>query len=166
MKTLIVGLGNPILGDDGVGWKVAQEVEKQLGPDSQVEVTCLSLGGISLMEHLIGFERVILVDAFASNENPGSIMVLKLDDIPNYSAFHITSIHDTSLQNAIELGKSMGAFLTDDITVVGIATKKVYDFSETLSPAVADAVPQATQIILDLLKQPVITRKNIEEMMK
>jgi hydrogenase maturation protease len=166
MKTVVVGLGNPILGDDGVGWKVAEDVRKRLGPDSPVEVICLSLGGISLMEHLIGYERAILADAFSSDENTGSIMVLKLDDIPNYSAFHITSVHDTSLRNAIELGRSMGALLTDDITIVGIATKNVYDFSEELSPAVADAVPQATQIVLDLLKQPVITRKTLEEMMR
>jgi hydrogenase maturation protease len=166
MKTVVVGLGNPILGDDGVGWKVAEEVRKRLSPESQVEVICLSLGGISLMEHLIGYDRVILADAFASNENIGAIMVLKLDDIPNYSAFHISSAHDTSLQNAIELGRSMGALLTDDITIVGIATNSIYDFSEELSPPVADAVPQATQIVLDLLKQPVITRKTLEEMMR
>ena len=47
MKTLVVGLGNPILGDDGVGWKVAEEVKKQLSSDSLVDVNCLSLGGIS-----------------------------------------------------------------------------------------------------------------------
>ena len=64
MKTLIVGLGNPILGDDGIGWKVAEEMEKHLTEGAPVEVMCLSLGGISLMEHLIGYDHVILVDAF------------------------------------------------------------------------------------------------------
>ena len=41
MKTLIVGLGNPILGDDGIGWKVAEEVCKNLPKDMPVEVECL-----------------------------------------------------------------------------------------------------------------------------
>ncbi|HMZ07522.1 MAG TPA: hydrogenase maturation protease, partial [Anaerolineales bacterium] len=65
MKTLIVGLGNPILGDDGVGWKVVEEIKKQT-PSSQgdVDVICLSLGGLALMEHLIGYQRAILVDSF------------------------------------------------------------------------------------------------------
>jgi hydrogenase maturation protease len=150
-RMLIVGLGNPILGDDGVGWRVAEEVKKQLPPDLPVDVDCLSLGGISLMERLIGYERAILIDAFALDEPIGSILVLNLSDLPNYSAFHTTSTHDTSLQNAIELGKSMGAQLPDDVTVVGIATKHVYDFGEALSPAVADAVPQAAKFVLDLL---------------
>ncbi len=150
-RMLIIGLGNPILGDDGVGWKVAEEVKRHLTPDLSVDVDCLSMGGISLMEHLIGYDRAILIDAFALDEPVGSILVLKLSDLPNYSAFHTTSTHDTSLQNAIELGRSMGAKLPDDVTVVGIATKHVYDFSETLSPPVAEAVPQAVKFVLDLL---------------
>lgn len=163
MKTLVIGLGNPILGDDGVGWKVAEEVKRQLPSPIQgeeqgmtVDVECLSLGGISLMEHLIGYERAILIDAFALDEPIGSILVLKLSDLPNYSAFHTTNPHDTSLQNAIELGRSMGAQLPDDVTVVGIATKHVYDFSENLSPPIAEAVPQAAHIVLNLLKQTVM----------
>ena len=153
MKTLVIGLGNPILGDDGVGWKVAEEVKRQLSCDAPVDVNCLSLGGISLMEHLIGYDRAILIDAFALEEPIGSILVLKLSDLPNYSAFHTTSTHDTSLQNAIELGRSMGAQLPEDVTVVGIATKHVYDFSEELSPPVAEAVPLATKFVLDMMKQ-------------
>jgi hydrogenase maturation protease len=152
-RMLVVGLGNPILGDDGVGWRVAEAVKKRLTPDLPVDVGFLSLGGLSLMEHLIGYQRAILIDAFALDEPIGSILVLKLSDLPNYSAFHTTSPHNTSVQNAIDLGKSMGAQLPEDVTVVGIATKHVCDFSEVLSPPVADAVPQAAQIILDLVKQ-------------
>jgi len=152
-RMLVVGLGNPILGDDGVGWKVAEELRINLAPDSPVDVECLSLGGISLMEHLIGYERAILVDAFALDGPIGSILVFKLSELPNYSAFHTTSAHDTSLQNAIKLGRSMGAQLPEDITVVGIATRHIYDFSEELSPPVAQAVPQAVRIVQDWLKQ-------------
>jgi len=153
MKTLVVGLGNPTLGDDGVGWKVAEKVCQQLPADGSIVVDCLSLGGISLMEHLIGYDRVILIDAFASDDDVGSIHVMKLKDMPNYSAFHISSMHDTSLRNAIELGRSLGAHLPEDIMVIGITTHRIYDFSEELSPAVADALPQAVKIVLDLLEQ-------------
>lgn len=153
MKSLVVGLGNPILGDDGVGWKVAEQIAKQLTPDQHIDVDCVSLGGISLMEHLIGYDRVVLIDAFSSDAPTGSISVLKLDQLPNYSAFHITSIHDTSLQNAIELGKSMGAHLPDDVTIVGIATKHIYDFSEELSSPVVKVVPCAARLVLDMLNE-------------
>jgi hydrogenase maturation protease len=153
MKTLVVGLGNPILGDDGVGWKVVEEVEKRLAPDSPVDFECLSLGGLGLMERMIGYQRVILVDAFASDNQSGAIMVLKLNDLPNYSAFHTASAHDTSLQNAIALGRTMGAQLPDDVDIVGIATNCIHDFSEELSPSVAEAVQFAAKIVIDLLGQ-------------
>lgn len=162
MKTIVIGLGNPILGDDGVGWKVAAEVKKHLnspsplatlpgGEGKQVDVEFLSLGGISLMEHLIGYERAIIIDALVSGQPNGSVIVSKLSELPDYSALHTTSAHDTSLQNALKLGKSMGANLPDDVIVVGIATSHVYDFSEELSRSVAEAIPQATKIVIDLL---------------
>jgi len=151
MKTLLIGLGNPILGDDGVGWRVVENVKSRLGPDSKVDVDYLSLGGISLMEHLIGYRRAILVDAFISEENIGSVFVYKLDEIPNYSAFHVSSAHDMTLQSAIELGRWMGAVLPNEITVVGIATRRIIDFGEELSPLVEHAIPRATEIVLGLL---------------
>jgi hydrogenase maturation protease len=160
MKTIVIGLGNPILGDDGAGWCVAEKVKSQLnspmspllkGKESDVDVDCLSLGGISLMEHIVGYERAILIDALISDEEPGSILVSKLDDLPDTSAFHMTSIHDMSLQNALKLGKEMGADLPECVTIVGISANHVYDFSEELSRPVSQAISKATQIVIDLL---------------
>ncbi len=182
MKTVVVGLGNPILGDDGIGWKVAEEVKRRLGspspsmgvpdtasglpveeeyPDFQripgegdhhsVEFELLSVGGLRLMEHLIGYERAILIDAIACDREPGSVFASELGEMPDASAFHITSAHDTSLQNALKLGEAMGADLPDQITVVGIAAQRVYDFGEELSPPVAQAVSKAAQIVINLL---------------
>lgn len=110
-----------------------------------------TLGGISLMEHLIGYERAILIDAMASGHVPGSVIISDLMQIPDVSAFHTTSAHDTSLQTALKLGKAVGAALPEQITVVGIATNHVYDFSEELSLPVAQAISTATQIVIDLL---------------
>ena len=155
MKTLVVGLGNPILGDDGVGWKVAEEVRRLLAADLCVDVECLSLGGISLMEHLIGYSRAILVDSFALDEPIGSILILKLDDLPNYSAFHITSAYDTSLQNAIHLGREMGAYLPVEVVVIGVAIQHITEFGEELSPSVAETVLPTAHIALNLIKEKI-----------
>jgi hydrogenase maturation protease len=156
MKTIVVGLGNPILGDDGVGWRIAEEVHNQLDPVLNITVDYLSLGGISLMEHLIGYQRVILVDAFYSDEEPGLIKVSRLEELPDYSAFHITSVHDTSLQNALKLGKDLGASLPEEIVIVGITTKHVYDFSQELSPPVEQAISKAAEIVMELATQNII----------
>lgn len=152
MKTLIVGLGNPILGDDGVGWKVAEAVQAAAADEAQV--VCLSVGGLGLMEHLIGYDHVILIDAFITDrEAMGSILVRRLDDLPNYSAYHITNAHDTSLQQALQLGQKLGAHLPEKICVVGIAIRRIRDFGDELSPPVAQAVESAAHIVLNFLKQ-------------
>jgi hydrogenase maturation protease len=156
MKTIVIGLGNPILGDDGVGWKVAEKVSQLLAshPERQaygIDVEFLSLGGISLMEHLIGYQRAILIDAVTSERAPGSVIVSNLDELPDTSAFHTTSAHDTSLQNALKLGKTMGAELPSEVLVVGIAATHIYDFGEELSPPVAGAVAKAAELVIDLL---------------
>lgn len=153
MKTLVVGLGNPALGDDGVGWQVVRKVCKNLPEGLHVQVNCLTLGGLGLMEHLIGYDRAILVDAFATDSPVGSISVLKLNQLPNYSAFHIAGEHDTSLQKAIEMGKEMGAHLPSDIMVVGITTERIHQFSKELSQSVEQVVPCVVNIVLDLIKE-------------
>ena len=134
-------------------------MKERLPFDAPVDVDCLSLGGMSLMEHLIGYERAILIDAFALEDSVGSILILKLSDLPNYSAFHTPTAYDVPLRNAIELGKSMGAQLPNDVTVVGIATKHICAFSKTLSPPVAESVPQAAKFVLDLLGEKMLGNK-------
>ncbi len=152
-KIIVVGLGNPILGDDGIGWKVAEQVKQTLPADTAITVACYSLGGISLMEHLLGFGHVILVDAIVSGEYAGSVLTMRLGDMPNYSAYHTTSPHDTSLQNALQLGHSLGADLPEDIRVVGVTILPIHEFSEQLSPPVAAALPQAVEVVLQLLEE-------------
>lgn len=162
VKTIVIGLGNPILGDDGVGWQIASELQniEKIPPD--VTIDCLAIGGFSLMEALIGYDRAILVDAIVTHQVPvGRVSHYQLDQLPNPSSGHTASAHDTSLQNALEIGNSLGAHLPKDISVVTVEARKVYEFSNTLTPPVAAAIPEAIGIILDLLieSNPRITPK-------
>jgi hydrogenase maturation protease len=148
---LVAGLGNPILGDDGVGWRVAERVRARLD-DPAVVVECLSLGGLSLMEQLIGYERAIIIDALHNVAGAvGEVTCFPLAALPDLAGGHTTAAHDTSLQTALRVGEAMGAALPAEITVVGIKAERVYDFSDTLSPAVAAAVPKAANLVLELL---------------
>jgi hydrogenase maturation protease len=151
-RTLIVGLGNPILGDDGIGWRVADSV-RAIKPD--VEVDCLALGGLSLMERLVGYERVIIVDSIQTRDGRiGQVYQFDLAELPDLSAGHTTAAHDTSLQTAMRMGRAMGAALPNQVHVVCIEAERVYDFSEELTPQVAAAIPEATQAVIDLLNGP------------
>jgi hydrogenase maturation protease len=157
MKTIIIGLGNPILGDDSVGWRVAelirQQIEAPATPNPDLEIDCLALGGISLMERMVGYDRAILIDAITTGQKPvGSVFHFPIEALPNLTADHMTAVHDASLPTALQLGRTMGAHLPDTIDIVGIETISNYDFSEELSPPVAQAIPQAVNQVLELMK--------------
>jgi hydrogenase maturation protease len=160
IRTLIIGLGNPILGDDGVGWKVAEQVSQRLESDNNplhmfpfLEVNCVSLGGLSLMERMVGYERVILIDSMQTGQgNEGNVRVFGLEELSNPFLGHSASAHDTSLMTALEMGRKTGLDLPDSVTVVMVEARNVYEFSEELSPPVASVVPDMVEAVLVALK--------------
>ncbi len=155
-KILLVGLGNPILGDDGVGWVVAREVEKRAHEAGEnIEVDYLSLGGLSLMERLVGYEKVILINSLTTGKHPqGTVLTFTLDDLVDLTSGHTTAAHDTSLKTALSTGRQLGAALPEDkdIHIVAIESQQVYDIQEGLTSAIAAAVPGAVQQVFNLLK--------------
>jgi hydrogenase maturation protease len=150
MKTLVLGLGNPILTDDGVGVRVAESVRARLPSNSPVDITEVSVGGLTLMETMIGYERVILIDAIQQQGMaPGTVRRMTLEDLRAISPTqHSASPHDASLMTALEIGKKMGLTLPDEITIFAIQVENVTDFSELPTPAVGAAIPLVTEAVL------------------
>jgi hydrogenase maturation protease len=157
ITTLVLGLGNPILGDDGVGWHVAQLVQQrlaELGIDDGVEVDFIAVGGLSLMERMVGYDHAILIDALSDQEHPlGSLLISDLEMLPKQALGRLHSAHDITLQHALELGRLTGAHIPDKITIVGIGAQAVYDFSDRLSPIIEQAVPEAAQCVINLIQK-------------
>jgi hydrogenase maturation protease len=167
MKTLVVGLGNPILGDDGVGWKVAEEVETQLSnlqpPTSNIEVDCVALGGLSLMERLVGYERAIVIDSIGTGQHAlGEVYHFDLDELYDPTSGHTTAAHDMSLMTAMKLGRALGADLPQRVTVVAVESPYTYRFTEELTPPVQAAVPVAAQLVIDLIQNHLSTKATKE----
>jgi hydrogenase maturation protease len=151
LKTIVIGLGNPILGDDGAGWKVVEELKASL-PEG-IDIDALAGGGLSLMERLVGYDHAIIVDTLNTGEGTkGKIWVFSLQSLPNPFLGHLGSAHETNLMTALDVGRSLGAHLPDRVTVVGIESPGVYDFGESLSPEIEGAIPGAVQAVLEILQ--------------
>lgn len=154
-KTLIIGLGNPILTDDGVGVLIARELEKVVDLDSHPELTITeaSAGGIRLMETMLGYDLVVLIDAYLLDPeatNPGKIHKLNLDDLRAVTPTqHSTSPHDTSLVVALDAAEDLGYKIPHQFIIYGIEVEDILDFSETPTPAVARAIPVVVEMILN-----------------
>lgn len=147
-RTLVLGLGNPILRDDGVGWRVVEEARRLVSPEV-AQFDCVALGGLALMERLIGCERAILVDAIQTVDGvPGTVYSLSLDDLPTLNA---NAIHDASLKDALVLGERLGAQLPARIDIIAVEAHEVLDFGESLSPPLEAAVAVAVDRVLAAL---------------
>ena len=145
-KTLVLGLGNPILSDDGVGPAVARELEGRLDPQ-EVTVAEASLGGLNLLDLLVGYERVIIIDAIkTASGRPGQIY--RFDPAAFTTTRYAASPHDVNLVTALELGKKLGLAMPQKIDIFAIEVADTENFSEECTPAVAAAIPACAAMVL------------------
>ena len=154
-KTLVLGLGNPILTDDGVGIHIVRAAASQCTPAIDATFAEASVGGLRLLDLLNGYERAIMIDAILTPEGqPGDVYRLHPGDLR--ASLHSSSTHDLSLPGALELGRQLGMKLADDedLTILAIEVEDVLTFGERCTPAVAMAIPAACQAVLAELMQP------------
>jgi len=147
MKTIILGIGNQILGDDGVGIHIANAVKKHVD-DPDITIDEAVTGGMNLLDLLVGYDKAILIDAVKSND--GSHGVVKRIHLSDFTTMHSCNPHDVSLLEAIEMAKKMGETrIPKEIIVVGVLMKHIpCEFGETLSKEIAATVPEAVKVTL------------------
>ncbi len=149
MKTLVLGLGNPILSDDGVGIKVAHEVANQLN-SPQVTVAETSGAGLSLLDSIIGYDLVIIIDAIQTKEGQaGQIYHMKPEDFS--FAKHFSSPHQINLVTALELGKMLDLAMPQKITIFAVEAKDITSFNEKCTPEVEQVIPEVVKMVLEEL---------------
>ena len=149
MKTLVLGLGNPILSDDGAGIRVAQEVDNQLN-DPQITVAETSEAGLSLLDSIVGYDQVIIIDVIQTKEGrAGQIYRMEPEDFS--FAKHFSSPHQVNLVTALELGKMLDLAMPQKITIFAVEAKDISTFSEKCTPEVEQAIPELVKIVLEEL---------------
>jgi hydrogenase maturation protease len=147
LKTLVLGMGNTILCDDGVGIYVVWEAARQCQRDDVIFAET-SVGGMRLLDVIAGYDRIIMVDAIKTAAgNPGDIRRLHPGDLPT---LHSGSTHDLSLTGALALGRGMGMKLPEDedFVIIAIEVEEVWTFGEACTPAVTEAIPRAVETVL------------------
>ena len=145
-KTLVLGVGNPILGDDGLGIHAVRELSKALPGCADYEEA--SVSGLELVEMFRGYEKVIVIDAVKTRDGmPGKIYELGGKDIPT---LHGLSAHDVDFRTAMEYGERfMGAM--PEVDIYGIEAENVTEFCETLSPKVRESL----RIVIEKIKEKI-----------
>ncbi len=150
MRTLVLGLGNPILRDDGVGIYAVRATQAAYD-GSGVDFAEASVGGLRLLSLVEGYDRVILVDAIITpGGRPGQIYRLPPDGL--CASLHADCSHDMSLPAALEFGRKMGMVIPE-MTILAVEVEEVTTFGERCTPAVEAAIPRVVEAILAELGQ-------------
>jgi hydrogenase maturation protease len=155
MKTRVIGLGNTLLTDDGVGIYVARGVARRLeesGWAGAADVVESEVAGFALLELMNGWERVILVDSIQfGGVNPG--VVVRMDPQDLHTSLRIRSVHEIDLPTVLELGRRLGFDMPRHLSIYGIQAEDTLTLGERLTAAAAKGLETATGLVMAELER-------------
>jgi hydrogenase maturation protease len=149
MRTLLVGMGNPILSDDAVGVRLAGALAPHLAGKVDVVEEC-SVGGLDLLDVLRGYDRAIVLDSLrTSGGTPGDWH--RFDASALRETVHLAGVHDANFATALELGRRLGMPLPDpgEIHVFAVEVEDDRTFSERMTPRLERRFPSCAAAILE-----------------
>jgi hydrogenase maturation protease len=136
-RTVVLALGNDILGDDGVGFHAARHLRQEFGPE--VEIVESPESGLALLDHLEGCERAIILDAVATGKcAPGTVLSWNRDDFTRLVA---PNQHAAVLPHVLELAERLGLEFPRNLRVVAMEVKDPTVFRESLTDEAKGFLP-------------------------
>jgi hydrogenase maturation protease len=150
MRTIIIGVGNPLRSDDAAGLVAARMLRDRLAGEADIEVAELWAGGLRLVETMVGYQRAVVIDAMATGElPPGSVRKLSLAELGD--ARNIACVHDTSLPTALEIWRTSSVPVPEEIAIFAIEGQDMETLGEDLTSPVRRGVGMAVDAIADEL---------------
>ena len=140
----IVGIGNTVMGDDGVGVCVAEVLRERIGASSTLQIVSGGVAGMLLMPAVLAADHVIFIDAMAVDDEPGS--VFRMDpDVAGITGLRSTTSHGMGVPYLITNARLLGHAAT--YLVYGIQIGDIMLGPDSLSPPVHAAVMRVADLI-------------------
>ncbi len=138
---LVLGLGNVLLGDDGVGPALVREIQTEYANEKTVECVDGGTQGLALLSYLEGREAIIILDAFASGKAPGEVSVLEGPEVLGCGVFRSTTAHEGNAGELLSAAQLLGS-MPERVFLVGVEPERVRT-ELGLSKSVEQALPAA-----------------------
>ena len=153
-RLLLLGIGNTILSDDGLGVAVARAAYELLPADlrGRVDLEDACTGGFDLVEYLPGYAAAVIADAIkTAGGEPGAVYTFDAADLKPTA--HLAHVHGVNLAGALAIADQLQLPIPSRVTVVAVEAADLYTFREELTPAVGRAVePAARAVVAELTK--------------
>ena len=148
-RIVVIGIGNLLLMDEGIGVHTINELEKHDLPES-IEIYDGGTGGFKLIDLMHGAARVIFIDAVETGKAPGSVTIFSAEEVHSLYNKKKYSLHDTDLMEIIKMTE-----LLDDppiIEIVGIQPKTI-NYGTTLSKELAGSMSNIVNSVLKRIEE-------------
>jgi hydrogenase maturation protease len=144
MNTLVLGMGNTILTDDGVGIAIAHRLKER---KPELDVVETSEAGLALLDFVVGYDRLIIVDSVKTEEGePGELYKMELGALKPTS--HLTSLHGVDMATAFKLGQKLGYHMPQRVSIYAVEVKDNTSFGEGCTDEVGGKLSLITEQII------------------
>jgi hydrogenase maturation protease len=149
-KTTVLGVGNLLLSDEGVGVHVVKRLMQMALPPG-VGVIDGGVSGLGLVGVVAGTDRLIIIDAVKGGGPPGSIYRFEIEDLAQYPCTSQMSVHEIGVRDVLRLSGLVGQ--APKTTIIGLEPKSM-EMGMELTPEIQAKVPRVIELIFDELNPP------------
>jgi len=150
-RVLVLGLGNTIMSDDGVGIYAVRRVRELLDPSEPIDVEEAELAGFGLMDLLEGYGACVIIDAVEWPDMvPGEVRPLEITDFAPTA--RLAAGHQIDLPTALELGRTLNRPMPERVVIVAVQVQDPRLFGEQCTDKVAAAIEPAANLAIDLAR--------------
>ena len=149
-EILVLGVGNDILMDDGIGPKLTRALQQKFKSDF-IKYDTLCIGGMELLEYIQGYKNVIFIDAIKTqNGIPGSVYYFTPDDFKE--TLHLSNLHDVSFLTALKMGKEIGLEIPERIDIIAVEIIEDMVFGESFTPPLQEKYDNILNEVSDFVE--------------
>ncbi|NPA40104.1 MAG: HyaD/HybD family hydrogenase maturation endopeptidase [Thermodesulfobacteria bacterium] len=149
-KVVVLGIGNILLNDEGIGVVVLQELQKRFYFDESVELVDGGTGGLLLLQFIEEAEKLLVIDAITCGGKPGTIYKFNAKEIPEEVVEKI-SMHEVSFIDILNLCKIRNK-LPSEVVIIGVEPKSL-EMEGRLSKEVKAKIPELIDEVISQLKE-------------
>jgi hydrogenase maturation protease len=148
-ETVVIGVGNPLMGDDGLGIEVLERLRLGWVISPHLDLLDGGTWGLNLLPHVEGARRVMFIDAINIGREPGSLVELDGEEIPRFLAQKV-SPHQIDVKEVLALAELRGT-LPDELCAIGLQPENI-EMRTSLTPAVASQIDRLLARIIERLR--------------
>ena len=148
-STVVLGLGNPLMGDEGIGVYLVEQLARSAAEYPSVDFLDAGTGGLSVLHYIEGRRKAIIIDCAFMNEEPGVIRRFTPYQVRSRKVLAHQSLHEADLMQILAMARQLGQG-PERVILFGIQPERV-ELGQGLSPALTDRIDEYVSRILSEL---------------